>query len=434
MATITIDFNILGDAVNKSRSVADELEDYADALPGKVTNPLWSLTGGSSSNTSTAASLASKKATELRSRAGDYRSLATKMESFGEDAKQADEDVRERLAGVVKEREKGLSWWDRIATSLFRVLNDVLGDDVISQLIRDVLNGMESFAQDVMHGLKTALNWFKHGNGRYVLDALVSILGAIGAVVTAVLSFPVSGIFGIIMAAAAIVVALDSVADAITTTIAAHQAFARNDTEPGRARYYGSATSYAEFAKRNGAPSWLQNLTTGMSKFADFAGIVVTVGNLFSYRGVKTKGDEVIKNPKTRRRVYQNKYKFDRNVVEMNLKKKFGWKADVYKKGANTGLPKFDKNGNMKGKFSIFGWGLPSGSSYSPDRLSEFNSKISYTKRIFSTTKDVTRIGENFTRGEIRNGLLDLSKLTFSDVTKLEGPKNIVDFALKMGQ
>lgn len=430
MGTITIDFDILNDAVSKSRSVADELEDYANAFPGKVTNPLGSLTGGSSSLTSTAASLANNKAAELRKRSEDYRSLARKLEHFGKAAIQADKAVKDQFADVVKEREKGLNWWDRIATTLFRILNDALGDDVISQLIRDVLNGVESLVQNAIHGFKEAFNWFKHGNGRYVLETLVSILGAIGAVCTAIASFPVSGIFGIIMAAAAIVVAVDSVADAITTTIAAHQAFARNDTEPGRARYYGSATSYAEFAKRNQWPAWLQNLTTGMSKTADIAGLFVTVGNLFSYRGVKTEGSKVIKNPKTRRRVYQNEYKFDRSVVEMNLRKKFGWKADVYKKGVKTGLPKFDKNGHMKGKFSVFSWGLPKGSTYSPDKINELGSKLSYAKRVFSTTMDVTRFGENFARGEVVDGFKDLSKLAFGDVTKLEGPKSITNLVL----
>lgn len=421
MATVTIDFDILSDAISRSNGVADRLEDYADAVPGKITGPLGSLTGGSSGYTSTASSLAASKASELRTRAERYRKVAGKLDGFIEEARDADTKVADGIAAVVKEREKGLSWWDKIATTLFRVLNGVLGDDVISQLVRDVLNAIDSITQDAARGIKAAIDWFKHGDGRYVLEGLVSILGAVSAVLVAIASFPASG-FALLMAGLAVFVAADKVLDSIATTVSMCQAIATDDNEPGLARYYGSVTNYSKWADRSDAPQFLKDALSFTSKTADVAEIVLLVGNLFSYRGVKTTTGkdgslEVYKNPATRRRVYQNKYRFDRQTLEMNLKKQFGWKPEVYKKGVNTGLPKFDKNGNMKGKFSIFNFGFPKGSSYSPDRINEANSWISYGKRAISTVKDATRIDENFSKGNIITGLEDVSKLVFSDIS-----------------
>lgn len=419
MATVTIDFGILDTAVKRSNDVANELDDYADAFPSRISRPLGSLTGGSSSYTSTAATLAANKVGELRGRAEQYRAVSRHLSDFGDAARAADTTVKNRFAGVVKEREKGLSWWDKIATTLFRVLNGVLGDDVISQLVRDVLNAVDSFTQDVAKGVKAAVDWFKHGDGRYVLEGILSVLGAVSAVLVAIASFPASG-FALLMAGLAVFVAADKVLDAVATTVSMFEAVSANDEEPGLARYHGSVTSYSKWAERSDMPQFLKDALSFTSKTADVAEIVLLVGNLFSYRGVKTTTGKdgsttVYKNPSTRRRVYQNKYSFDRQTLEMNLKKQFGWKPEVYKKGVNTGLPKFDSKGNMKGSFSIFNFGFPKGSSYSPDRVNEINSWVSYGKRAFSTVKDVTRVDENFSRGNIVSGLEDVTKLVFSD-------------------
>ncbi|WP_455136779.1 hypothetical protein [Thermophilibacter sp.] len=431
MATVTIDFGILDTAVKRSNDVANELDDYADAFPSRISRPLGSLTGGSSGYTSTAATLAAHKVTELRGRAEQYRAVAQRLSNFSDSARKADTSVKDRLEGVVEKREKGLSWWDKIATTLFRVLNDVLGDDVISQLVRDILNIVDSFAQDVIKGVKAAVDWFKHGDGRYLLEGLTSILGAVSAVLVAIAAFPASG-FALLMAGLAVFVAADKVLDAIATTVGMFKAWGTDDSEPGLARYHGSVTSYTKWAEHSDAPQFLKDALAFTSKAADVAEIVLLVGNLFSYRGVKTTTAEdgsttVYKNPSTRRRVYQNKYSFDRQTLEMNLKKQFGWKPEVYKKGVNTGRPKLDSNGNMKGSYSIFNFGLPKGSSYSPDKYNEINSWVSYGKRAFSTVKDVTRVDENFSRGNIVSGLEDVTKLVFSDFsTGIKAPGSTI--------
>lgn len=405
MGTISIDFDLLRDAADKSRFVADKLEDYADAMPGKVTGPLNSLTGGASSLTSTASSLASSKAAELRRRAGSYRSLASSVETFVSQASGADDDVRKKLAGLVDKREDGLSWWDKIGYGFFQLVNDVLGDSDIGTLLRNVLSAISSASEMIERAIKGAFDWFKHGNGRYVLDALVSILGAVGAVITAVLSFPVSGIIGAIMAGLAIFVAVDKVLDAVTTVVATTTACLENSTEPGLARYHGSATSYSEFAKRFTHDATLQDITSRLSATANVADFVVSFGGFFSYKGQVLKNGEMVD---------ATKYAFKKDVVIANLNKQIGRNAVTYKDGPLKGLPQ-RIDGKLKYTFDPKIFGFSSDMSASDG--------IKSVKCLTSFTRDATRIDENFRKGDWFGGIEDLSSLLFSDfATGIKAP------------
>lgn len=405
MSAISIDFNLLRDVASKSRSTAGKLDSYADAIPGKVTSPLGSLTGGASSYTSTASSLAGDKAAELRSRAGSYRSFAQSMETFATDAQNADAEVKRKLSELVDAREDGLSWWDKISYGFFQLVNDVLGDSDVGTFLRNVLSAIGTASDMIKRAIKGVFDWFKHGAGRYVLDAFVSVLGAVGAVVAVIGSFPISGFVSAVMMCLTVFVAADKILDAVAATAAAARACSEDSTDPGLARYHGSATNYAEFAKRFTNDATLQGIAARLSAGADVADFITSIGGFFSYKGQIMKKGEAVD---------ATVYTLKRDVVVSNLNKQIGRNALTYKDGPMKGLPQ-PIDGKLKFNFDLKVFGLSADMSAAD--------KIKSIKCMTSFTRDATRIDENFRRGDWFKGIKDLSSLGFSDfATGIKAP------------
>lgn len=287
MATVEIHYDRLDDTATRFRSVASEMDAYADALPGNVSNPLNSLTGGSSGFTSSAVSLASAKARSLRDRAEQYRSAATKVESFKESAKAADDMVAERMRELADRRDDDLSWWDKIKVGLFNVLTDLFDNTAIGDLVRDILNKIDFVAEFVERGLKAVGDWFKHGGGRYLLDVVLKAIDLASSVflvmdfltafaAMAAWFFPVGAIIGCILVGAAIFVTVKKTIDLGVTADAAAKGWQYGASdEPGLARYYGETGSLSDWTKKYTTNAALQQGTKVFDVAADTTDFVL---------------------------------------------------------------------------------------------------------------------------------------------------------------
>lgn len=405
MATITIDFGALNDAVSKSKAVASDMESYADGLSGKVVAPLGSLTGGSSAEVSGAISLAQAKASQLRERAERYVSVANQVKSFGKSARDADEAVGNKLSGFVESRKKGLSLWGHISCGIYQVLG---GGGVVGHVVRSLLNRADTAFQGRVNAIKKIWDWFKHGEGRYVIDFVFSFVGAVGALAAVVYATPAATFVGGLMLALSVFVAVDKVVDFFVTTVATCTALKENSTEPGRARYYGSATSLSEFSKRYTKNSTFQKAAQMWGASADIAEFFVGIGNLFSYSGFMTVNGK---------KVPTTGYAFNKDTFMVNLNKQFGREAIVYKTGPNAGAPRLF-NGKIKYTFNPKLFGLSSNM--------KGLDKVKSVKCLTSLVRDSTRIDENFARGDLLGGLGDLASLAFSDfATGIKAPGTI---------
>ena len=282
MATIKINYPSLENAAKQALNVATEMGEYADAIPGKITNPLGNLTGGSSSNTSTVQSLASQKASDLRKRASRYQSLSSQITSFVESAREADAQVKNRLTSIADRQAEKLNLWQRISYEFYKLYNGIVGSTPLGAFFNNLLSIGGSYVEWMKKCGKDVLEWFQHGEGRYVLSMALSVIGTISAIAGAILSFPVSGVFATLVAAAAIVSALVSAADTVATLYEGTKAIMMNNTHPGVARHYGNTSSVSDWAKKESTDAGLQSLFAGINTVGNIAGIFSFVGGGFT--------------------------------------------------------------------------------------------------------------------------------------------------------
>lgn len=316
MGAVVIQFGQLESAARNMRYAASDMESYAEALPRKVQNPISSLTGGSSSNTSAVAQLAAQKARQLRTRATAYKALASKTEAFANEARNIDATVGRRIGAVADMREQGLSIWDRFKYNVYKAINGAIGATAIGAFLGGLVDFKDARKKQRARVIKDVLNWFKRGDGKYWLNIAKSIVGVVLAVAAAFAAFPAVGFLAIIVGVAAVVSAAVTFFQAIVTISDSAKALGKNNTEPGIARYYGSTGSLHDWAKKNTTDRGKQNMAGTVDFVGAMAGVVGSIAGL----GVRTSADGITKVTS-----------LDRATVKQNLLKEIGFKPGQYK-------------------------------------------------------------------------------------------------------
>lgn len=411
MPKITISFDALEEAAKKFRKVADEMDVYADELPKKVNSPLGALSGGSSSDTATASSLASQKAAELRERAIGYRDVAQSIDAFSTAASNADANVATTIGKVADARAEALTFWQKVGYVLHEALNFGLGDSDAAAFLRNAANWLGTLKEGAGLAMKKVYNFFKRGEGRYILDIAVSVASATLAVISAVLLFPASGFIGCLMLGLSAFVALDSVLDAFATVYSSGQALFLNSTEPGLARYRSQGSSLSGWFKQNTTSRGLQNFFEGFGLVADVAGIVTSFGSLGQ---VKTGGKVT-------------SYDFGNDNVLKNLKGTLGLKPKLDKNGAEV----LGKNGKTAYVFkpNLFNFGSDSGTT---TNIKRFKCITSFTKSTTRADESIGMLSDGIKNSDVASalkGLSGLSSISTSSVTSVSLPSSYLNVA-----
>lgn len=290
MTTVSINLALLERAAERANKVQDKLDDYADEIPGIVNTPLASLEGGSSGYTSTAASRASAKARSLDSRASDYAALSQHIDSFVGAVRQADANVEKRIVAITSPYVDAMSFWQRVSYYFDAAFNDVLGSTLVGKFMNALHNAYEVAVDMREEVLRSVRDYFKYGDGKYVLNIALSALGAIGAVFGALASFPVSGVFAAIMAGISAIAAIVAVVDFGSTLLSNLKALKLNATEPGLARYYGDVDSVSDYANKTSTNSKWRSIASGFDTAGKVAGIAGFFGSAFITKGITSTG------------------------------------------------------------------------------------------------------------------------------------------------
>ena len=400
MSAVVIQFGQLESAARNMRYAASDMESYADALPRKIQNPISSLTGGSSGDTSAVAQLAAQKARQLRARAAAYKALASKTEAFADEARGIDAQVGRRIGAVADSREQNLSLWDRFKYNMYKAINGTIGSTVIGAFIGSLIDRDDARKKKRASVIRDILNWFKRGDGKYVLNIGISFLGAIGAVCGAILAFPVSGFLATLIAVCAVVGAAITVAQTLATIWDNCHALGKNGTEPGIARYYGSTSSLKDWVKKNKTDRNLQNLAGTVDFIGAAAGAISTVGSL----GVRTAADGVTKVTS-----------LDGPTVKQNLLKEIGIKPGQY--GGQFNDWKFSPG-------TIFGLGKKpteglTGIQHVADVIKTYTSPVEKMGKTFDT---LLNYDIKFSFSDLKTG----AKVLGDVLPGVSGPKHIV--------
>lgn len=324
MGTVRIDYHHLEDSAQQASSVSRKMTDYADAISPKVVSPLSSLPGSDSNGyMSSAVSLARKKADSLRGRSQAYAAYARKLTTFVGDARSADTRVASGLDALADRILEGVGFWGKVGHALYSTYCDTIGQTEVGALFDNLVNRGSDWASDK---LRKAYEWFSYGDGKYVANIALAVLGTVGAICAAVLSFPVSGVFAAIMAGLAIFSAAVSLVDTIATVIDNVKAIRDDDTDPGLARYYGKTSDVSDFEKKHSTSKSVQTAANVFDISGKVAGIASWIGSGF----VKTAADGTKVGTldwKTIRGNFAGKFKFKGvfSVKTSSLKSADGW-------------------------------------------------------------------------------------------------------------
>lgn len=279
MTTILIKYNELTESANNATGAALRLDDYADCIPNVITNQLSNLSGDDSNGyVGSAIELANQKADSLREKAQEYRSYSGRIETFVENAKDADQRVSQKMDSLAHEN-LGDSPWDQICYYLNKLYNDTIGSTELGAFIDNCISGVTDWCEK---WTRKAFDWFVHGNGQYVLNIAISVLGTAAAIAGAVILFPVSGVFAAVVAGLAIYSAGVSVINSVLTIADNCKAISLNDTDPGLARYYGKTSNISDFANKHTENQFLQSAASALNTSGEVAGLLSSLGSGFT--------------------------------------------------------------------------------------------------------------------------------------------------------
>lgn len=249
MATLRIDYSEAADAAKYAGKASEALGGYADAVMRSVSDRLGQLTGGSTANTSGAASLASQKARKLRDKAGTFSELQGRIERFSEAAQEADANVASHINSVNKTASDGLNFLEKGLSYVYGVYAGTIGQTGIGKALNELGADVRA-AGDLMNlAQRKVSDWFIYGDGQYVLNIVSKVAECVEAV--ALVVGAIASGAGVVVVVAAIVAAAVSIAVMCATYADNKRALGMSDEDPGAAAYYGDTDSLSSYTKKH---------------------------------------------------------------------------------------------------------------------------------------------------------------------------------------
>ena len=341
MSEVTIQYSRLESAADSAGRLARELSSYSGELSSKVKQALAALPGSDSCGyISSASTQVGRKMQDLTSLSSQFSTLSSDLERFSERAKSADERVAKSIKSTASSYVGERNWFEAACDAVYNCLFvDVANSNSFTRFLFDCGKYAWNRGEELV---SSVYNWFKHGDGRYVWNITIAVVGAAAAIAGAALTVMSGGIF--LFAAAAVIGA------AITTVNAAvkfyNNAKALNEDDPGVALYLGNIGGVSDAiekydlgdAEDNAAWKRVGDGVDTVKAGCDILGIVNAAVNLGA---VKDSATGLTKS-----------YKFTKSNIIKNLRSSVGYDAKLGKytlKGfiGDFGLKSTDKVKNI---------------------------------------------------------------------------------------
>ena len=346
MSQIKIDYSEIASAAKAANTVSKYYDEFADDIEKKVTKKLASLPGTDSKGyISNSKSYASEKIKRLREQKDYYSDLASNIEKLSSNIQDHEKKVVSGVRQIATDalELKNQSKWQAFcqwAYGTFCV--DLLNWNPAMRFIGDKIKSGLDWLQE--KGTKV-IDWFKHGDGKYVLGIVLDTLAVVGAIAGSIIAVALAVAAGP-AAVLLIIAAIASVVGTIMTTVDAgfsiankYKALSESD-DPGRARYYGDISGVNDTIKKTDmggktANSVWEGIGTGYDLLHTAANITAVVTGTIGAAGLTGK---VVTDPVTGKQTLQTTY--DPSKIKGNLK--------------NTMLEKIGlRNTNGKWTFSV---------------------------------------------------------------------------------
>lgn len=348
MANIIFDYNALEDAKSNAKKIVtawNGLDDYKSALNTKLKLSLDERILSKSepyghTYISNARTDIDVKVAELETTRKMWIDLSTTISNFLQYVKEQDNKV----VSIFQTTSSAYTDYSGIG-GFFRYIGDGLYNFFAVDLAncngftRAISDWCKERADDLAHVIQQVDDWFRHGNGRYILNIVGSVAltaVAIAGVAISIIGLPFTGGASCTLAVGCISVigvAAGITSAAITAFNSAHAINANlealeNADDPGRARFHGDITGYSDYVRKTDlgskkaneeAARRAQNLDTAKA-FADVVQVGTGLATTFGTKSVELLDD-------AGRVTKYTSFDFSPSNVKANVLKTFGFKA-----------------------------------------------------------------------------------------------------------
>lgn len=254
--SVNICLNDVRDAAKCAGKAAKRYEDYANELNRKVSTKLTSLPGSDEAGyISTATTTVADKVKNLRNKKTTFTDIQTKLENMAGDIENYELGLKNGIANL---GEVALDLDKRTPMQAF-------GDWLYGTFCVDFTNAtaagrwignvLKKAGDWVGNKFDKLVDWFKHGNGRYVMNIALSVIGAVCAVIGTIGAIALCVATGgaalplLIAAVASTIATVLTLSDSVMSIISNVKALkiSKKEHDPGKARYYGNIDGVSSY-------------------------------------------------------------------------------------------------------------------------------------------------------------------------------------------
>jgi hypothetical protein len=241
-----------------------KIDDYISKIGKVINTPIGSLSDSDTNGyAQSAAKLANNKVTELATKKTYFSNFERTTQKVIDTAKQVDGQVSTNISTIAESYIEKRKWYEAAGDWIYNTFCVDLANHF--SLVRDFVDGAKWVFDKVGNVLDKIHDWFKYGDGQYILKIAISVVGAVVAVagtIAAVCAIPFSGglsiplVIGCIGALATSVGAIITVGNSLATVKTSSKALSLSgnpfddDGDLGAARYYGSASKMSDLFEK----------------------------------------------------------------------------------------------------------------------------------------------------------------------------------------
>lgn len=332
MGTISINYSSLSTAVSQTRRLSKDLTAYQGQITSSVVNKFSSLSGSDSKGyISAAEGYASKKITELTTKASIASSFANDLEKFVDLAERADSDTAKNISTLGSAVVGKRTFWEKAGDWIYNTFCvDFVNSIPVVSAIANCVKWVWGKASSVLEDVHT---WFKYKEGKYVWNEIKAGAGIIAAVAAALVAVATAGtVFAVIAAGAAIVVAIIATVNGVISIYNNHKAKKQyKNGQLGQSRYHGSIEGFSDaVSKYDMGGEMANNAWKIFGEVVDDVEVVCKV--VIAINGVLNLGG--VKDP-TDGKIYS--YDFSKENIVKNIKADLGFSNKRYSIDPETG-------------------------------------------------------------------------------------------------
>lgn len=265
MSEVYIIYKDLEQSIERSKKVRNQLSEYATDVKKRVVDAVDVLPGSDRAGyASTASNLAEAKIKDMVVKSNRFAAYENSVASFISTAKSKDKYVSNQMETIAGSVLPKRTWYQQAGDFLYNTFCvDLVNNWSWTRYISDM---NKKDLTDLKHVKEIVMDWFKYGDGKYVLNLVASvatIVASVAVTVAAIAAIPFTG--G--ASTAALVVAWSAFGAAVCSTVStvitcvnmsskiaanskalslSGNVFKDDDGDVGAARYYGNISSKSE--------------------------------------------------------------------------------------------------------------------------------------------------------------------------------------------